>query len=212
MIKILDQSDNESDDEQPTYSPQFSVAFFDQSSLFFACPSIQNVLSSRTCDQCGIFHGSQALMKNHNFLNITKRQHKIKAKKVLSSRKDEVLVVLNGEDPEWMSTEDVEITPPEFCEVIGEDQILPVFTTDENFSMPWESLFRSSKTPFTRAVYYMKSVKQMSNFFCRKTVIFLKIRRLRGRRAVCMEQDNVRHREGMVEKGQNRQDVLCEQL
>ena len=51
---------------------------------------------------------------------------------MLSSTKDEILVVLIDEEPEWMSTEDVEIIP-ESCEVIEEDQILPVFTLDENF-------------------------------------------------------------------------------
>ena len=55
---------------------------------------------------------------------------------MLSSKKDEVLVVLDDEEPEWMSTEDVDITPPEFCEVIEEDQDLTVFTLDENFLMP----------------------------------------------------------------------------
>ena len=62
----------------------------------------------------------------------------MKTKKVLYLRKDEVLVVLNHEEPEWMSTEDVEITPLEFCEVIEKNQVLPVVTLDENFSMPWE--------------------------------------------------------------------------
>ena len=75
------------------------------------CPFIQNVLASRTCDQYCSFLGSQALLKNHCFLLKTKRKRKIKAKKVLYSRKNDVLVVLDDEKPEWMSTEDVEITP-----------------------------------------------------------------------------------------------------
>ena len=118
-----------------------SWALFDQSSLAYdnACPSIQNVLSLRTCDQCGSYYGSQALLKNHSSIHKTKKQHKIKAKKVLSSRKDEVLVIVNDEEPEWMSREDVDIQPPQSCELLEEDQVLPVFTLDENFSMPWES-------------------------------------------------------------------------
>ena len=60
---------------------------------------------------------------------------------MLSSTKDEILVVLIDEEPEWMSTEDVEIIP-ESCEVIEEDQILPVFTLDENFLMPLGIIFR----------------------------------------------------------------------
>ena len=40
---------------------------------------------------------------------------------MLSSRKDEVLVVPEDEEPEWISTKDVEIIPPESCEVIEED-------------------------------------------------------------------------------------------
>ena len=81
-------------------------------------------------------------MKNHGFLQKTRRKHKIKAKKILSSRKDEILVILDDEEPEWISTKDVETTPPESCEVIEEDQVLPVFTLDENFSMPLGIIFR----------------------------------------------------------------------
>ena len=66
-------------------------------------------------------------MKNHGILHKTKRQHKIKAKNVLSSRKNEVLVVLDVKKPEWMSTEDVDIPPLGSCEVIEEDQVLPVY-------------------------------------------------------------------------------------
>ena len=47
-------------------------------------------------------------------------------------------MVLDDEDPDWMSTEDVKITPPEFCEVIEKDQGLPVFTVDEKMTMLWE--------------------------------------------------------------------------
>ena len=66
-------------------------------------------------------------IKNHCFLHKTKRQHKIKVKNVLSSRKNEVFVVLDVEEPEWMSTEDVDIPPPDSCEVIEEDKVLPVY-------------------------------------------------------------------------------------
>ena len=66
-------------------------------------------------------------MKNHGFLHKTKRQHKIKAKNVLSSRKNEVFVVLNNKEPEWMSTEDVDIPPLDSYEVIEKDQVLPVY-------------------------------------------------------------------------------------
>lgn len=60
-----------------------SWALFDQSSLAYdnACPSIQNVLSLRTCDQCGSYYGSQALLKNHSSIHKTKKQHRVKAKK-----------------------------------------------------------------------------------------------------------------------------------
>ena len=51
----------------------------------------------------------------------------IKSENVLSSRKNEVLVVLDVEEPEWMSTEDVDIPPLDSCEVIEEDQVLPVY-------------------------------------------------------------------------------------
>ena len=44
------------------------------------------------------------------FYTKPKDRHKVKAKNMLSSRKNEVLVVLDVEKPEWMSTEDVEIT------------------------------------------------------------------------------------------------------
>ena len=100
MIKILDKSDRILDNEQPAYSPEFSVAFFDQRSLVYEhlCLSIQNILSSGTCDQWNSCYGSQALMKNHGFLHKTKRQQKIKAKNVLSSRKNEVFVVLDVEE------------------------------------------------------------------------------------------------------------------
>ena len=41
--------------------------------------------------------------------------------------KSEVLVVLDVEEPEWMSSEDVYIPPLDSCEVIEEDQVLPVY-------------------------------------------------------------------------------------
>ena len=74
-------------------SSEISVALFDQSSLVYEplCTSIYTKPKDR---------------------------HKVKAKNMLSSKKNEVLVVLDVEEPEWMSTEDVDIPPLDSCEVI----------------------------------------------------------------------------------------------
>ena len=61
------------------------------------------------------------------FYTKPKDRHKVKAKNMLSSRKNEVLVVLDVEEPEWMSTEDVDIPPLDSCEVIEKDQVLLVY-------------------------------------------------------------------------------------
>ena len=82
-------------------------------------------------------------MKNHGSLYKIKRKHKTKAKKVLSSRKDEVLVVLDVEESEWMSTEDLKITPPESCEVLEEDHA--IFYAWQIFLMPWGIIFDLTK-------------------------------------------------------------------
>ena len=37
-------------------------------------------------------------------------------------------IKVDDEEPEWMSTEDLEITPPGSCEVIEKDYVLLVFT------------------------------------------------------------------------------------
>ena len=72
-------------DEQPSNSPEYSVALFDQSIPVneHSCQSIQNILSSRTCDQCGSYYGPQALLKNHSFLHKTKRQKAFLLKAVI---------------------------------------------------------------------------------------------------------------------------------
>ena len=61
------------------------------------------------------------------FYTKPKDRHKVKAKNMLSSRKNEVLLVLDVEKPEWMSTEDVDIPPLDSCEVIEGYQVLPVY-------------------------------------------------------------------------------------
>ena len=48
-------------------------------------------------------------------------------------------MVLDVEEPEWMSTGDVDIPPLDSCEFIEEDRVLPVVTLDEIFSLPWDS-------------------------------------------------------------------------
>ena len=57
----------------------------------------------------------------------TQNQKTAQSKSVLSSRTNEVLVVLDVEEPECMSTEDVDIPPLDFYEVIEEYQVLPVY-------------------------------------------------------------------------------------
>ena len=61
------------------------------------------------------------------FYTKPKDRHKVKAKNVLSSRTNEVLVVLDVEELEWMSTEDVDIPPLDSYEFIEEYQVLPVY-------------------------------------------------------------------------------------
>ena len=114
-------------------------ALFDQSYLVYdhTCPSLQKDVLSKTRDECQMYFGSQALLKNHSSLHKTKKSRIRKAKKVVLLNNDEVLAFVEDDDePERIALEEIDISEAEHLKPPGET--LPVFTLDECFSTSWK--------------------------------------------------------------------------
>lgn len=77
------------------------------------CPSAQSYLKDRNCCDCGRFHASQRSLKCHLKLHKKEKKiSKIKTKKIISKRKNELLCLIEDEktkaqDVEWINKDDV---------------------------------------------------------------------------------------------------------
>jgi hypothetical protein len=125
-----------------------SWALFDSSCLAydFKCPSLQGVLKSRTCEICSLYFGSASLLKSHFKIHkgISSRPRITqKPTKKIASRKQEVLVVLDGcDDMEWVDAEDIESGAYQVYEDPNpeDSESLPICAIEDCFAMPWESI------------------------------------------------------------------------
>lgn len=106
----------------------------------YFCPSVATKLKERTCLDCGIYFASGVLLKKHNAVHRKKRQGKLQPKKIISKRKDEILVSLDDEDEwdvQWLHEDDIDLTDKEVPACNEIDLTLPIISIETHFDNPW---------------------------------------------------------------------------
>lgn len=108
------------------------------------CPSLKNIIQQRTCGKCGIYFASGTLLKNHREIHQNdKSLSKLKPKKILRRRKQEVLIISedNADDPEWVEKNDV---CPDSLKLFKDEEDnnseMPTITIHDHLQNVWEEI------------------------------------------------------------------------
>lgn len=102
------------------------------------CPSVYKRIKERTCKTCKLYFASNVIQKMHCQIHKTDTTaRKIRPKRVICRRADEVLAVTPEDEMEWFETDDMEelvVTEEVECE-----ECCPVLTLDARMEMLWSS-------------------------------------------------------------------------
>jgi len=101
------------------------------------CPSLSKIIDERICIDCQLYFASLEMLKKHRkYIHNRIINTKKKAKKVISKRKNELMVQINN-DVEWMPIEDLEIEDIE--PNITLEETCNIISINEHLEPVWEN-------------------------------------------------------------------------
>lgn len=118
-----------------------------------SCPSLRELIEGRTCDLCGIYHGTKKSLISHR--SACRRSHptmvsaqpapadsnrKLRPQRLAARRQKERMVVwttrLNDEHCDWFDENDVELVNE--LETQTGESVMPIFHIDDHMQNRWE--------------------------------------------------------------------------
>ena len=142
---------NPSDDENVRFTSFFQSLHFATEELPYDlhCPSVKDNIQDRICNQCNKYFASLTLLNNHKKMHPKQKstwRQKIKSKKILKKKENEVLALLEDDDGfEVMDWLDVDMVDNQNLSGISknlkeQEEYMQIFSIAEHLDPLWKNV------------------------------------------------------------------------